>query len=582
MIRTLKDFLNFSGTENRKKFIISIWLGLLEAFGNALKVPAIMIILQGLLSEESIMPSVLTSVIIMILSILIGIFTRAKISVLETQAGYGCIAYKRIEMAEHMRFVPMGYFNSNTIGEISSVMTGTMDALSNIATRVIMVTTQGIMETAMVLVFLFVFDARIGLIGLAGLLVFLLVNRKLQQSGGTASDRKQACDTEMVNQIVEYLKGISEVKSYGLYGKRADRFDKANEACRKANTDMELKYDPWLFLQSLVIRVTGGVIIAASVAFYLNGTMDLIIAIGMTICAFILFSGLEMYGNFSSLLHLVQGYMDKANEILNLPEMDIDGKEIQPADETISFKNVDFSYDKRKIIDDVSLVIPQKRTTALVGPSGSGKTTLAHLAARFWDVDSGSVTLGGTNVRDYNFNSLMQNFSFVFQNVYLFKDTIENNIKFGRENASHEEVVRAARLACCDTFIEKLPDGYNTVIGEGGASLSGGEKQRISIARAIMKDAPIIVLDEATANVDPENEEDLMKAIRALTRDKTVIMIAHRLGTVRNADQIVVLENGRITDQGTHEELMKRSGLYRKFIDARTHAVNWQIGREKG
>lgn len=579
MMSTLRNFLAFSGEENRKKFIISIWLGALEAFGNALKVPAVMLVLMGLMQvgDTDIRPYIVGSVACMVVSIVIGIATKARISVLETEAGYGCCAFKRIEMAEHLRFVPMGYFNDNTIGAISSVMTNTMDALSNSATRVIMVTTQGILETLLVIVFLLAFDWRIGLIGCVGLGVFLLVNRQLQRSGGAASERKQAADTELVSQIVEYLEGIAEVKSYGLLGSAARRIEAANDAARDANTRMELGYDPWFLVQGIVIRLTGVAIVGASVAFWLGGTMDVLVVVGMTVCAFILFSGLEMYGSFSALLHLIEGYMQKANEVLGLPTMDIDGRDIVPESKTIEFHDVTFAYGDRKIIDEVSLTIPEGRTTALVGPSGSGKTTLAHLAARFWDVDAGCVTLGGTDVREYSFDSLMDNFSFVFQNVYLFSDTIENNIKFGREGATHEDVVRAARLACCDEFIRRLPDGYDTVIGAGGASLSGGERQRISIARAIMKDAPIIVLDEATANVDPENEEALMQAITELTRGKTVLKIAHRLKTVRDADQIVVIDQGKVADTGTHDELMQRDGIYRTFVEAREQVVNWQI-----
>lgn len=239
--------------------------------------------------------------------------------------------------------------------------------------------------------------------------------------------------------------------------------------------------------------------------------------------------------------------------------------------------HVSFSYEKRKIIDDVSLSIPEKTTTAIVGPSGGGKSTLCNLIARFWDVDEGEVSLGGINVKDYSMNSLMNNFSFVFQRVYLFEDTIENNIKFGNPEATHEQVVEAAKKACCHEFISQLPDGYNTVIGEGGATLSGGEKQRISIARAIMKDAPIIILDEATANVDPENEKELIEAIDALTKEKTIIMIAHRLKNVRNADQIVVIDKGRIVQQGTHNQLMKQEGIYKRFVDSREKAVSWKL-----
>ena len=240
-------------------------------------------------------------------------------------------------------------------------------------------------------------------------------------------------------------------------------------------------------------------------------------------------------------------------------------------------KGISFAYDKRKIIDDISLSIPARTTTAIVGPSGGGKTTLCHLLARFWDVDTGLVTLAGKDVRDYDMDSLMANFSFVFQNVYLFHDTIANNIRFGQPDAPMERVIEAAKKACCHDFISRLPNGYDTVIGEGGASLSGGEKQRISIARAIMKDAPIIILDEATANVDPENERDLMEAIKELTKEKTVIMIAHRLKTVRHADQIFVIDKGKIAEQGNHDQLVKKKGIYARFIDSREKAVSWKL-----
>ena len=232
---------------------------------------------------------------------------------------------------------------------------------------------------------------------------------------------------------------------------------------------------------------------------------------------------------------------------------------------------------RKRHLQDVSLQIADKTTTAIIGPSGSGKTTLCNLIARFWDVDSGSIKVGGQDVRDYTLEALMAQISMVFQNVYLFADTIENNIKFGKPEASHEEVVAAAQKACCHDFISALPDGYNTVIGEGGASLSGGEKQRISIARAMLKDAPIVIFDEATANVDPENEDRLQKAIEALTRDKTIIMIAHRLKTVRNADQILVVNDGKIVQQGKHEDLIEQTGIYADFVLGRKEAIGWKL-----
>ena len=247
-------------------------------------------------------------------------------------------------------------------------------------------------------------------------------------------------------------------------------------------------------------------------------------------------------------------------------------------DTNIVFDNVDFSYSTRKILDHVSFSIPEKTTTAIVGPSGAGKTTMCNLIARFWDVNAGKITIGGTDVRDFKLDSLMKNISMVFQSVYLFADTIENNIKFGCPDATHEQVVEAAKKACCHDFISALPEGYDTVIGEGGGTLSGGEKQRISIARAMLKNAPIIILDEATSSVDPENEDELQRAIEALTHDKTIIMIAHRLKTVRNADQIIVLDNAHIVQRGTHAELIRQKGLYADFVLARQEAIGWKLG----
>ena len=290
-----------------------------------------------------------------------------------------------------------------------------------------------------------------------------------------------------------------------------------------------------------------------------------------------IFRELESAGNMSDNLQMLGASMDKANSIDDTPTMDIDGKELTPADASISFGDVSFSYGERKILDHISLSVPGGTTTAVVGPSGGGKTTLCNLIARFWDVQDGSICIGGHDVRDYKLDSLMKNISMVFQSVYLFNDTIENNIKFGRSDATHEEVVAAAKAACCHDFISQLPDGYDTVLSEGGGSLSGGEKQRISIARAMLKDAPIIILDEATASVDPENEAELQAAIEALTHNKTIVMIAHRLKTVRNADQILVLDGGHIVQRGTHEELLGQPGLYARFIGERKEAADWKL-----
>lgn len=250
-----------------------------------------------------------------------------------------------------------------------------------------------------------------------------------------------------------------------------------------------------------------------------------------------------MAGSATTALRVVSGSIEQTKKLEEFPQMDTDGSNIKPDNFNIVFKNVGFLYSGKKILDDVSLEIPQNQMTAIVGPSGAGKTTLCNLIARFWDIENGKISIGGHNIKEYSLEALMEQISMVFQNVYLFQDTIENNIKFAKPDATHKEVIKATKKSCCHDFIMSLPEQYKTMIGEGGASLSGGERQRISIARAIIKNAPIIIFDEATANVDPENEDKLQIAMEELTRNKIVIMIAHRLKTIKNANQILVLDN---------------------------------------
>ena len=340
---------------------------------------------------------------------------------------------------------------------------------------------------------------------------------------------------------------------------------------------MELQLLPLMLAQNAIARLIDVGVVVLSLVLYTGGRMELLNCAMLAICFFLLTEGLEQAGTQSSLLRVVDSCVDQANGILELPAMDIAGAALKPARCDLRTEDIHFSYGEKPIINGITLDIPARTTTAIVGPSGGGKTTLCHLLSRFWDVDSGRVTLGGRDVRDYDMDSLMQNFSFVFQNVYLFHDTVANNIRFGQPEAPMEQVIAAAKKAHCHDFILKLPQGYNTVIGEAGGSLSGGERQRLSIARAMMKDAPVIILDEATANVDPENEQALMEAIGELTREKTVILIAHRLKTVRHADQILVVDRGRIVQRGTHDALMAQEGIYRHFIRGRARAVGWKL-----
>lgn len=577
MFKILMKFFRFSGAENKKRYYEAIFLGVIEAVGQAMKIPAIYILVTAVVRGDVTYGTIMLSLAVLVGGMIVQCIVSRRSKMQQTIAGYTTCAGKRIEIAEHLRYVPMGYFNETSLGNITSITTNTMELLADVATRVVMLTLGGTLESCLITVLLLIFDLRIGAVALAGLLIFFVINSFLQRHSVDVSKGKLDTDAAMVSEVLEFIQGIAEAKNFKLIGENNKKLDNCIDNSSKANIRMELKIMPFVTLQSWIIKMTGVLMCILSLRFYLAGTMDLATSIVMMIAAFLMYAALDSAGNFSALLRAVDISVDKAESVLAIENMDIDGEYIRTETQNIEMNHVDFAYDTRKVIDDLSLSIPEKSTVAFVGPSGSGKTTICHLIARFWDVKSGQVKLDNRDVRAYNMNSLMENFSFVFQSVYLFHDTIANNIRFGQPDASMDMVIDAAKRACCHDFISELPDGYDTVLGEAGASLSGGQKQRISIARAIMKDAPIIILDEATANVDPENERELMLAIKELTKEKTILMIAHRLKTVRNADRIYVIDKGRIAQQGTHEELMKAGGIYRDFVSARSEAIGWKL-----
>ena len=582
MINIFRNFFNFCGKQNKRKMVVSMWLGVLKSLFEALRIPAVYIMLTALISKNVTYTVVFECLGLMILSIAGSTILQSRITVLQCEAGYGTCADKRMEIAEHLRYVPMGYFNKNSLGTITSITTNTLELLAGIATRVVMISTQGYLSTSVVTVMVLIWNWKIGLILLCGLFLFALANSWLQKKASRLANRKYSSDSELVSKTIEYILGIAEVKAYNMTGSSRKELNDANNENKDINIKLELTFVPLMTLQGIIIKLTGVAMILASLAFYFAGQMALSDSLCMIICSFIIYSHLDSAGSFSALLKNVNLCMERVNEVLKTPTMDLDGSRqdenpIIDDDKSISIKDISFSYENRKIIDGISLRIPLGTSTAFVGSSGSGKTTLCHLISRFWDVDEGAVYLNGKNIKDYKYDDLMKNFSFVFQNVYLFKDTVANNIAFGQNNAPREKIIEAAKKACCHDFIMNLPDGYDTVIGEGGASLSGGEKQRISIARAIMKDSPIIILDEATANVDPENEADLVHAIEELTKSKTIIMIAHRLKTVRNADNIVVIDGGKIAETGKHESLMQNGGIYARFVESRQKAAGWKL-----
>jgi len=575
MIKTLSKIYQFSGKMQgtmKKAILFSV----LHSLFDMMSFGALAMVFSGLTDGFT------TSMIWMIFgitlaSMLLKIYCSYISDFGKVQIGYFMCAEKRIHIGDRMKYMPMGYFNDHNLGNLTSVVTTTMGDIENNASMVLTNILGGYIHAAIITIVMLCIDWRIGLTILCGILLFTWCIGRLQKKSETVSPQRQQAQEALVSNVLEYVQGMLIVKSFNLGQNSNSKMRQAILDSKEKNLKLERTFVPYNMLQQIILYGTSILVIVEGLYFYLNGTMALSICLLMTVASFMLFSQLQSAGNTSSLLRLLDVSIDKVNEIDNTPVMDEHGKPINPPNYNIVFDDVSFSYGEHKILDHVSLSIPEKTVTAIVGPSGAGKSTLCNLIARFWDVDDGKITIGGIDVRDYTLDSLLTNISEVFQKVYLFADTIENNIKFGNPAASHNEVVKAAQKACCHDFIMSLPDGYDTVIGEGGATLSGGEKQRISIARAILKDAPIIILDEATSSVDPENENLLMGAISELTKNKTVIMIAHRLKTVRNADQIFVLSGGHIVQTGKHEDLIRQPGIYADFIGIRKKAIGWKL-----
>ena len=576
MIEVLKKIWHFAGKE-QKNISKSIFWGFFYAVFHMFQVGAIYYVVLALTGGDHSYQAAWTALALLLVSIAgraaINRFTQLQ----QTHAGYFMVADRRIQIGDKLKRIPMGYFNDKSLGEITGVTTTVLDVVETMGPVVLVSMLSGFINALVFILCVFFFDWRIGLLALAGTILYLCVTSAMERRSAQVTPHRQESEARLVDAVLEQIQGMSVIKSFNLTGKGDKRVRDALEYNRESNLNIERLFTPYNIAQEMSLHLFSVLIMGAAVLFCLNGSMSLANALTTVIISFLIFSQIQSAGSAAAGLRVVGSSIDHADQINGIREMDDKGKEIHPQKHDISMEHVDFSYDSKPILKNVSVTIPDRTTTAIVGPSGSGKTTLCNLIARFWDVDHGSIRIGDADVRGYTLESLMEQISMVFQKVYLFADTIENNIKFGRPDATHEQVVEAARKACCHEFIEALPNGYDTVIGEGGATLSGGEKQRISIARAILKYSPIIIFDEATANVDPENEDKLQKAMEELMRDKTIIMIAHRLKTVQKADQILVLDDGAIVQRGTHAELSGKPGLYRDFLNARKEAAGWKL-----
>ena len=485
----------------------------------------------------------------------------------------------RLRVGDRLKGAPMGYFSDQRLSAITTTLTTTVHQLEEFMTICLTGLSGGVAMAVIMSLFFLAFAPPVAAVTFAGIAVGLVVLEWLRRRSTSVTREVTAAQEDMADAVIEYARGMAVLRTFASPDDALAKAKASFERKRKADFEQEQAAQGVLKLYALVFNLASCGVLLASCALYLAGALPLSWALTLLVAAFMIYGELISANNGAFLTKKIEGELDRIDEVCAIPRQDSTDRPLACEGFGLAMENVSFSYGGgRRVIDGVTLSIPEGTTCALVGPSGSGKTTLVNLLARFWDVDEGRVTIGGVDVREGTAESLLSLISMVFQNVYLFNDTVENNIRFGRPDASREEVVAAAKRARCHDFIMGLPQGYDTVLEEGGASLSGGERQRVSIARAIMKDAPIVILDEATSSVDPENEHLLMAAIAELTRGKTLVTIAHRLNTVRDADQIIVVDGGRIVQRGTHEELMREQGIYRRFIEVRREAAGWQLG----
>ncbi len=484
---------------------------------------------------------------------------------------------ERVRIGDMLKRVSLGYFEKNSTGEILADLTGEFTQLEANGMKMIDIFVNGYIKFAALVLCLAVFSPQAALVAVCGALLSIFALRGLNRQSRKNSPLNRQTNEALAETVIEYARGLPVVKSFGQEGEAIRALRNACEESRKVNIAIEKAYQSWNMLNLFVLKLASVIIVMITAFFTMGEAMTLPYFLMMAMFAFSMFSGIEAVGESAYALGMFDAALDKIDQLKKADFIDQDGTDIPLFSYDICFDHVSFGYGDNEVIRDMSFTAHQNTTTAIVGPSGGGKTTLCNLMMRFYDVKSGKITVGGHDIREFTCDSLLKNFSMVFQNVYLFRDTIRNNIRFGKPDATEDEIIASAKAACCHEFIITLPDGYDTMVGEGGSSLSGGEKQRISISRAILKDAPIIILDEATASIDPENEHLIQRALSALTRGKTIITIAHRLATIENADQILVVNHGRIAQQGTHRELMGQEGIYKNFVSLREKAEGWKI-----
>lgn len=521
----------------------------------------------------------------MITCVLLQVIFQHAADRLQSAAGFMVLADKRMELGRHLRKMPMGYFTEGNIGKISSVLSTDMVFIEENSMTALADMMSYIFAEAIMIMFLLFFNVWLGIAGILIILLILLAAKKMNRESMEDSDIRQEQSENLTEAVLDFVEGIGIAKSYNLLGEKSKELTANFRKSCRTNMDFEKNHAPWQRRLNLIYGLGAVAIMIPSLYLIAAGQMDVTYLIGIMLFVFDLFGPVKALYSQSTRLTVMNSCLDRMEEVFQEAELPDEGSQRIPEDAAgvpeIEFRHVHFAYGEKEVLHDISFSVKRNTMTALVGPSGGGKSTIASLLTRFWDVKSGQVLVRGEDIRDVPLHNLMDHISMVFQRVYLFQDTVYNNISMGRPDASREEVIEAAKKARCYDFIMELPDGFDTVIGEGGATLSGGEQQRVSIARCILKDAPIIILDEATASVDADNESCIQEAISELCRGKTLLVIAHRLNTIRHADEILVIADGKITERGTHEELMRQHGVYESFVTVRENSRGWNRRRRR-
>ena len=564
MLAIMKRILDLAGSfsaSSRRSLVVGMTCNVLKAFFMAGMLAAVWWALEN---RDRLGAQVALQCLGMLIVSVAGQFVFQYLVDIKMDAeGFHVFRDLRLRVGDRLKGAPMGYFSEQRLSAITATLTTTVHQLEEFMTICMTGLSGGVAMAVAMSLFFLAFAPPVAAITFVGIAVGLVVLEWLRRRSSSVTREVTAAQEDMTDAVIEYARGMAVLRTFASPDEALAKAKASFERKRKADFDQEQAAQGILKLYALVFNLASCGVLFASCALYLTGALPLSWALTLLVAAFMIYGELISANNGAFLTKKIEGELDRVDEVCAVPKQDTMDAPLAPVGFDLAMEDVSFSYDGvRRVIDGVTLSIPEGTTCALVGPSGSGKTTLVNLLARFWDVDAGRVALGGVDVREGTAESLLSRISMVFQNVYLFNDTVENNIKFGMPNATHADVEAAARRARCHEFIMQLPQGYDTVLEEGGASLSGGERQRISIARAIMKDAPIVILDEATSSVDPENEHELIAAIGELTRGKTLVSIAHRLNTVAGADQILVVDEGRIVQRGTHDQLIVQKGKY--------------------